>query len=131
MAIKSIKQLLTRQAKRRFFLAKNSRNGNKYSFFHYDSNEALHISDDERKAIEDLLNKIIQEYSQKLDRHSQHLIISNIELFLDYCLRFYDRQFFSRTNLNNDTISKFERFLINYYDSGQANQNGIPSVEQK
>ena len=101
----------------------------KYSFFQYGSNEALHVSKKEKTSLEDLLEKIVQEYSQMLDRHSQHLIISNIELFLDYCLRFYDRQFFSRANLNSDTISKFERFLINYYDSEQANQNGIPSVE--
>lgn len=102
---------------------------NKYSFFHYDSNEALHVSNQERMAIEDLLNKIIQEYSQQLDQHSQHLIVANIELFLDYCLRFYDRQFFSRTNLNSDTISKFERFLIHYYESDQAYQKGVPSVD--
>ena len=102
---------------------------NKYSFFHYDSNEALHVSDRERISIEDLLEKIVEEYSQTLDRHSQHLIVSNIELFLDYCLRFYDRQFFSRTHLNTDTISKFERFLIHYYESDQAYQRGVPSVE--
>jgi AraC-like DNA-binding protein len=102
---------------------------NEYSFFYYDSNEALHLSDKERKTIEDLLDKIVQEYSQKLDRHSQHLIVSNIELFLDYCLRFYDRQFFSRTNLNTDTISKFERLLSAYYNSDKVYQIGIPSVE--
>ncbi|MEM8528492.1 MAG: helix-turn-helix transcriptional regulator [Bacteroidota bacterium] len=101
----------------------------KYSFFHYDSNEALHLSGSERIAIEDLLNKIVQEYSQQLDRHSQHLILSNIELFLDYCLRFYDRQFFSRTNLNGDIISKFEKFLLQYYESDQALQRGVPRVE--
>ena len=102
---------------------------NKHSFFHYDSNEALHISGKEKSSLEDLLEKIVQEYSQMLDRHSQNLIISNIELFLDYCLRFYDRQFYSRANLNSDTISKFERFLINYYANDEARQNGIPSVE--
>ncbi|MEN0045616.1 MAG: helix-turn-helix domain-containing protein [Bacteroidota bacterium] len=102
---------------------------NKYSFFHYDSNEALHLSDQERLTIEDLLNKIIQEYNQKLDQHSQHLIVANIELFLDYCLRFYDRQFFSRANLNSDIVSRFERFLINYYESDQALQDGTPSVD--
>ena len=79
----------------------------KYSFFSYDVNEALHLSDDERKTIEELLDKIIREYGQNLDRHSQHLIISNIELLLDYCLRFYDRQFYTRTNLNNDILSNF------------------------
>ncbi|MFK7787267.1 MAG: helix-turn-helix domain-containing protein [Crocinitomicaceae bacterium] len=102
---------------------------NKYSFFHYDSNEALHLSEREKQSIEHLLEKIIQEYRESLDRHSQHLIVSNIELFLDYCLRFYDRQFFSRTNLNTDTISKFERFLVNYYESDEAIQKGIPSVQ--
>lgn len=102
---------------------------NKYSFFHYDSDEALHLSDKERASIENLLEKIVEEYNQTLDRHSQHLIVSNIELFLDYCLRFYDRQFFSRANLNSDTISKFERFLNGYYKSGEASRNGVPSVE--
>ena len=102
---------------------------NKYSFFNYDSNEALHLSVKEKHSIEDLLQKIEQEYSQMLDRHSQHLIVSNIELLLDYCLRFYDRQFFSRTNLNSDIMSKFERFLINYYASDQAHQKGVPSVD--
>jgi len=101
----------------------------KYSFFQYDSNEALHLSEQEKSSLEDLLEKITMEYSQKLDRHSQHLIVSNIELFLDYCLRFYDRQFYSRTNLNSDVLSKFERFLINYYGDELAVQNGIPSVE--
>ncbi len=100
-----------------------------YSFFHYDSNESLHLSEDERSAIEDLLKKVVQEYHQTLDRHSQHLILSNIELFLDYCVRFYDRQFFSRTNLNSSTVANFEKFLINYYAAGQASQQGIPSVE--
>ncbi|MCI5057470.1 MAG: helix-turn-helix transcriptional regulator [Flavobacteriales bacterium] len=102
---------------------------NQYSFFQYDSNEALHVSNEERISIEDLLKKIEQEYNQTLDRHSQKLIVSNIALLLDYCLRYYDRQFYSRTNLNNDIISKFEKFLINYYESGQAFQTGIPSVE--
>lgn len=101
----------------------------KYSFFRYDSDEALHVSETERASIEDLLRKIVQEYNQKIDKHTQHLIVTNIELFLDYCLRFYDRQFFSRANLNSDTLSKFERFLINYYDSDLADKTGVPSVE--
>jgi len=100
-----------------------------YSFFNYDSNEALHLSETELKDIEDLLRKIVQEYNQTLDRHSQNLINSNIELFLDYCLRFYDRQFFSRTNLNSDVISAFERYLSEYYASGMAYEKGIPSVD--
>lgn len=101
----------------------------KYSFFRYDSNEALHLSEEERESIESLLSKIEKEYSQSLDRHSQHLIVANIELFLDYCARFYDRQFFSRANLNEDTISKFERLLVEHYQTTAIQNKGIPSVE--
>ena len=99
-----------------------------YSFFSYDVNEALHLSDEERKTIEELLDKIIKEYSQNIDRHSQNLIISNIELLLDYCLRFYDRQFYTRTNLNSDIVSKFERLLKGYYQSELMIDLGIPNV---
>lgn len=100
-----------------------------YSFFSYDVNEALHLSEDELKTIEDLLDKIVKEYSQNLDKHSQNLIISNIELLLDYCSRFYDRQFYTRTNLNADTVSKFERLLKAYYQTDLVSKLGIPSVQ--
>ena len=99
-----------------------------YSFFSYDVNEALHLSEDELNTIEDLLDKIVKEYSQNLDKHSQNLIISNIELLLDYCTRFYDRQFYTRTNLNADVLSKFERLLKIYYQSDKATESGIPGV---
>jgi AraC-like DNA-binding protein len=99
-----------------------------YSFFNYEVNEALHLSESERKTIEDLLNKIILEYSQNLDKHSQNLIISNIELLLDYCTRFYDRQFYTRSNLNLDFVSKFEKLLKSYYQSDEGIKSGLPSV---
>lgn len=99
-----------------------------YTFFNYDINEALHLSDDERKTVEDLLDKVIKEYSQNLDQHSQNLIISNIELFLDYCVRFYDRQFYTRTNLNSDIVSRFEKLLISYYQGDKVNEIGLLSV---
>lgn len=98
-----------------------------YNFFNYEVKEALHLSDDERKTIEELRDKIVVEYSQNLDRHSQKLIVANIELLLDYCLRFYDRQFITRANLNSDLISKFERILKGYYKSDLEVQ-GIPNV---
>ena len=100
----------------------------KYSFFNYDVSEALHLSDEERNTIEELLDKIVKEYSQNLDRHSQNLIIANIELLLDYCLRFYDRQFYTRANLNSDVVSKFERILKGYYKKNKAVDFGLPSV---
>ena len=102
---------------------------NQYSFFNYEVNEALHLSEEERKTIEELLNKIEKEYSQNLDKHSQNLIISNIELLLDYCTRFYDRQFYTRTNSNVDFVSKFEKLLKTYYDTEQADELGLPNVQ--
>ena len=99
-----------------------------YNFFNYESNEALHLSFDERKHIEDLRDKIIFEYQQNLDRHSLHLVIANIEMLLDYCLRYYDRQFFSRTNMNQDVISKFEKILKSYYQTSKEDELGLPSI---
>ncbi len=102
---------------------------NQYSFFNYEVNEALHLSEDERKTIEELLDKIVKEYSQNIDKHSQNLIISNIELLLDYCTRFYDRQFYTRSNLNLDYVSKFEKLLKRYYEKEDVLEKGIPNVK--
>lgn len=99
-----------------------------YSFFSYASNEALHLSDDEQKTVTELVNKIEKEYNQIIDKHSQTLIISNIELLLNYCKRFYDRQFYTRTNLNQDYVSKFEDMLKMYFDSNRHMEAGIPTV---
>lgn len=102
---------------------------NHYSFFNYEVNEALHLSEDERKTIEELLDKIEKEYSQNIDKHSQNLIISNIELLLDYCTRFYDRQFYTRTNINVDFVSKFEKLLKAYYETHMVDEIGLPNVQ--
>ncbi|MDN4165898.1 helix-turn-helix transcriptional regulator [Cytophagales bacterium LB-30] len=102
---------------------------NQYSFFNYEVNEALHLSEDELKTIEELLDKIVKEYSQNLDKHSQNLIISNIELLLDYCTRFYDRQFFTRSNLNLDLVSKFEKLIKRYYETEDVDEKGLPNVQ--
>lgn len=99
-----------------------------YGFFDYASNEALHLSNDERVHLEALLDKIVSEYSQNLDRHSLHLINSTIEMLLDYCLRYYDRQFFTRTDLNKDVISKFERTLKAYYQTSKEHDLGVPTL---
>lgn len=101
----------------------------RYTFFNYEVNEALHLSQAELETIEDLLAKIVKEYSQNLDKHSQNLIISNIELLLDYCTRFYDRQFYTRSNLNLDYVSKFEKLLNQYYENTLVEEKGLPSVK--
>ncbi len=100
-----------------------------YSFFSYDANEALHISEEEKQTLFDIKEKIIKEYSLNIDKHSQKLIVSNIELLLDYCMRYFDRQFYTRSNLNKDVVSKFERLLKEYYQSDRPLFEGIPSVK--
>lgn len=101
----------------------------KYSFFNYASNEALQLSEEERQTITDISEKIIKEYSNNIDSHSQTLIISNLELLLNYSVRFYDRQFYTRTNLNKDLVSEFEEVLKAYYKSDKQLKSGIPTVQ--
>jgi len=99
-----------------------------YTFFNYEVNEALHVSKKERKTIIEGLEKIAQEIDQNIDKHSKTLIVSNIELFLNYCMRFYDRQFLTRTNVNKDILVRFENLLNDYFKSDSAKTFGLPSV---
>jgi AraC-like DNA-binding protein len=100
-----------------------------YSFFSYDSNEALHLSDDERNSITELVKKIEGEFNYNIDRHCQELLIANIELILKYCTRYYDRQFYTRTNIHKDAVSEFENLLKSYYQSENPLNLGVPSVK--
>lgn len=99
-----------------------------YNFFSYQSNEALHVSELERKLVLDSFAKIEYELERPIDKHSRRLIVSNIELFLDYCVRFYDRQFITRDNIHRGVLEKFESLLNNYYHSDQPQNIGLPSV---
>jgi AraC-like DNA-binding protein len=99
-----------------------------YSFFSYDVNEALHLSKKERANINDCFEKIASEIDMNIDKHSKTLIVSNIELFLNYCMRFYDRQFITRTNINHDVLVRFENLLNGYFKSDLAQNLGLPSV---
>ncbi|MGE9310857.1 helix-turn-helix domain-containing protein [Niabella sp. CJ426] len=99
-----------------------------YSFFSYEVNEALHLSKKERKTIVDCLEKIAEEIEQNIDKHSKTLIVSNIELFLNYCQRFYDRQFITRSIVNKDILVRFENLLDDYFKSGKAQDSGLPTV---
>tara|TARA_R110002049_G_scaffold24009_1_gene85276 strand:+ start:4815 stop:5810 length:996 start_codon:yes stop_codon:yes gene_type:complete len=100
-----------------------------FSFFEYASNEALHLSEEERQTITEISEKIENEFSRNIDAHSQTLIISNLELLLNYCVRFYDRQFYTRTNLNQDIASQFQKLLKAYYNENKQAEFGIPSVK--
>ncbi|MFH6958629.1 helix-turn-helix domain-containing protein [Flavobacterium aquidurense] len=105
-----------------------AKNINQYSFFSYDSHEALHLSLKEQQIIKDLFSKLEYELSQSIDKHSKSIIINNIELLLNYCVRFYDRQFITRENINTDVLSKFENLLNEYFLSEIAKDSGLPSV---
>ena len=99
-----------------------------YHFFSYAVNEALHLSEHERKVILDCFSKIEYELHHAIDKHSKQLIISNIELFLNYCTRFYDRQFITRDNSNKGILERFESLLDRYFISENPIKYGLPSV---
>lgn len=100
----------------------------KYTFFSYAQNEALHLSEQEQEILTGCLRNIQTEMSYPVDQHSKELLCVHIELFLDYCLRFYDRQFCTRGKVNSDILQKFERELSRYLQEGDAEVYGLPSV---
>lgn len=100
-----------------------------YSFFSYASNEALHLSTEERIILQDYMEKIVRELQHPIDKFSKSLIISNIEVLLNYCMRFYERQFITREDMNHDALTRFERLLDDYLYSDTAAKEGIPTVK--
>jgi AraC family transcriptional regulator, transcriptional activator of pobA len=99
-----------------------------YTFFGYQSNEALHLSERERRIVLDCFSKIEYELEHAIDKHSKRLIVSNIELFLNYCVRFYDRQFITRDNVHKGILERFENLLNEYFGSEKPQTIGLPSV---
>ena len=99
-----------------------------YTFFSYETHEALHMSEAERNIILDCFAKIEFELRHAIDKHSKKLIVSNIELFLSYCTRFYDRQFITRDNVHKGILERFEKLLNDYYNSDEPQTVGLPSV---
>lgn len=102
---------------------------NEYSYFSYNVNEALHLSQQEREVFIDCLDKISLELNHAIDRLSKRLIATNIELLLDYCLRFYERQFITREAVNSDLLSRFESTIDNYLHSNLLSTRGLPTVK--
>lgn len=100
-----------------------------YDFFSYSSREALHLSENEKIIFKDCLSKIEMELRCPIDRHSRKLICRNIQLLLDYCMRFYERQFVTRKAANLDILEKFERLLNTYFSDDRAMREGLPSVK--
>lgn len=101
----------------------------RYTFFSYAVSEALHLSDQEKKILFDCLEKISLELERPIDKHSKGLIAMNIELLLNYCMRFYERQFITRNDANRDAITQFEHLLEDYFQGELPMQDGLPSVK--
>ncbi len=100
-----------------------------YSFFNYDVIEALHLSEDEERTVNATVDQIKNEYQQRIDNHSQRVIVSNIELLLNYSLRYYERQFNTRVSQSRDVIALFERELKSYFNSQKNLELGLPDVQ--
>ena len=99
----------------------------RYDFFDYTSTEALHLSNQEVDIFQGVLNMIEQELHRAIDKHTRELIVSNIELLLNYCLRFYDRQYIAREEINHGVVKKFITMLDEYINT-QGQKDGLPTV---
>lgn len=100
-----------------------------YGFFSYTANEALHLSDKEKETILSLFNSIDDELNSRIDDFSQDIMVAQIELLLNYCNRFYKRQFITRRSVNNNILIKLEEILDNYFNNEDSSIQGIPSVQ--
>ena len=100
-----------------------------YGFFNYNVNEALHLSPKEEQTIKSIFKSIELEYHNNQDEFSKQIIISHLETLLKYSDRFYKRQFLNREMLNKDLVTRFKDVLNDYFENGQQQENGIPSVE--
>ncbi|GAB4048756.1 helix-turn-helix domain-containing protein [Spirosoma litoris] len=100
-----------------------------YTFFGYETAEALHLSSKEQQTLGEIVQKIDAELSANIDRHSQMLLVSNIELLLNYCIRYYDRQFITRKTVNGDILAKVEAVLSGYFQQADLRKKGLPTVK--
>ena len=100
-----------------------------YTFFSYETSETLHLSDKEKQILYDCVQNIENELQENIDSHSQNLIVTNIELLLNYCLRYYGRQFITRKSGNSNTVTQVEQLLKAYFKSDKLNEVGLPTVK--
>ncbi len=101
-----------------------------YNFFKYSTNEALHLSEDEKKSLTEIIKTIQTELNRPIDKHTKNVLVSAIEFLLNHCNRFFDRQFITRTNINNIVVDSINTYLNNYFASSILLENGLPSALQ-
>lgn len=100
-----------------------------YGYFSYSVHEALHLSDDEEKTITEIMRNIADEYHSVIDKFSQDVIVSQIELLLNYCNRFYNRQFITRSAASNDLLIRLENLLVDYFETSGLQESRLPTVQ--
>jgi len=101
----------------------------KYEYFDYSANEALHLSEKEETTITGIVKNIEQEYHSNIDKFSQDIIISQLEVLLNYSERFYQRQFITRKISNHKILDSLEKMLNDYFDKDDLLKNGLPTVQ--
>lgn len=100
-----------------------------FSFFGYELNEALHVSEKEKQNLSLLVEQIASELEDNTDQHTHDLVISNLELLLKYCARYYNRQFYTRTLVNADVVTRFSGLIKDYFEKENQLEYGIPTVK--
>ena len=113
-------------------LIRNTTLGSKidsYNFFNYEVNEALHLSENEQNTLNQIVQLIQDEIKERIDNHSQQVLVSNIELLLNYSKRFYERQFNTRSASHIDIVSKVELLVKDYYKENQLIEKGQPTIQ--
>lgn len=113
-------------------LIRNTTLGSKidsYNFFNYEVNEALHLSENEQNTLNQIVQLIQNEITERIDNHSQQVLVSNIELLLNYSKRFYERQFNTRSARHIDIVAKVELLLKEYYSKNQLIEKGQLSIQ--
>jgi len=100
-----------------------------HTFFNYSNNEALHLSQKEKESLNTIIKSLGDEISCNIDKHSKKLIVSKIELLLNYCTRYFDRQFIIRAKINHGILSNLESVLDRYFKSENSLKNGLPTVK--
>jgi AraC-like DNA-binding protein len=100
-----------------------------YTFFNYEVFEALHLSEKEERSVMNCVENIREEYQERIDNHSQKVIVSNLELLLNYCMRFYERQFNTRKKQNLGVVAQFEKALKKYFDNTSNEVEKLPSIQ--
>ncbi len=101
-----------------------------YSFWKYDANEALHLSEDEKYNLSIIVDSIKNEINRPIDRHTKNVLVSGIELLLNHCIRYYDRQFVTREKYNKAIVDAINDYLSDYFTSGRLRTEGLPTVLQ-